>query len=293
MRLAELWVTFIVPLAAASMACRNETATLHEANAPAAGGAQALLRDPAVAATPADIAQIPQDAERLPSGLAFRVMARGQGKEHPRQEDRVKVHYSGWSRSGKKFEGSAAPGEPLLLRVSDGIAAWREVLPLMVAGEKRRLWAPSRLAYGDTAPVAPGDVVFDLELVGIVRPPEVPNDLATPPKTAKVTATGLTYRVLQAGTGSVHPTASSRVKVSYSGWTPDGRLFDSSVARGEPAVLPMDEVVKGFAEGVALMVVGDRLQLWIPAQLGYGRDQVAENTPSGPLVFDVELLEIK
>jgi FKBP-type peptidyl-prolyl cis-trans isomerase len=232
---------------------------------------------------------------RSATGLAFKVLSAGQGKDHPLPEDRVRVHYVGWTRAGKMFYSSFERGQPTLLRVSDGIAGWQETLPLMLVGERRRIWVPSKLGYGDNAPVAPGDIVFDIELVSIAKPPPVPPDLAAPPENARVTASGLAYRVLEAGAGTAHPTPSSRVTVDYSGWTPDGKMFDSSVARGEPALLrmaEMDEVVRGFAEGVALLVVGDRARFWVPAQRGDDDGDEVPFVVSGPLVFDVQLLAI-
>jgi FKBP-type peptidyl-prolyl cis-trans isomerase len=294
MRVRRMWPTLIVPLAAACTACSQERVLANDSTAGVAAAAGAGAQTPAAVPSPADFTRPPDDAQRLPSGLAYRVVAPGRGTEHPRSEDRVKVYSVGWTRSGTSFDSTLAPGEPLLLRVGDGIAAWQEVLPLMVAGEKRRLWVPSRLAYGDNAPVASGDVMFDIELLSIVRPPPVPEDLRAPPPSAKITATGLRYRLLEAGAGAVRATAWTRVKVDYSGWTQAGTLFDSSVARGEPALLRRDEVVQGLAEGVALMGVGDRMRFWVPAQLGYGKGPTTHSAaPHGPLVFDVELLALR
>jgi len=91
----------------------------------------------------------------------------------------------------------------------------------------------------------------------------------------------------------VHPTATSRVTVHYSGWTTDGKMFDSSVARGEPATFPLNGVVKGWTEGVQLMVVGEKTRFWLPPDLGYGDHPQRPGAPSGMLVFDIELLNIQ
>lgn len=294
MRFAQLWSPFL--LAVTSAACNGQQAARSDTGAsPSPPVAATQPGGAAFAATLADVARVPDVAQRSASGLAFQVLSAGQGKEHPLPEDRVRVHYVGWTRAGKTFYSSFERGQPTLVRVSDGIAAWQEALPLMVAGERRRIWVPSKLGYGDNAPVAPGDLVFDIELVGIAKPPPVPPDLVAPPKDARVTASGLAYRVLKAGTGSAHPLPASRVTLDYSGWSPDGKMFDSSVARGEPALLRMtelDEVVKGFAEGVALLVVGDTARLWVPAERGKAHGDEVPFAISGPLVFDVELLAI-
>jgi peptidylprolyl isomerase len=104
---------------------------------------------------------------------------------------------------------------------------------------------------------------------------------------------GLAYKFLKRGKGKQHPTAESTVEVHYSGWTPDGRLFDSSVQRGQPTRFPLGGVIKGWTEGVQLMVVGDKVRFWIPGALAYGDKPSSSGAPTGPLVFDVELLAIR
>jgi FKBP-type peptidyl-prolyl cis-trans isomerase len=89
----------------------------------------------------------------------------------------------------------------------------------------------------------------------------------------------------------VHPKASDTVTVHYSGWTTAGKLFDSSVTRGEPASFGLNQVIKGWTEGVQLMVTGEKRRFWIPAKLAYGENP-GGGAPGGTLVFDVELLEI-
>jgi FKBP-type peptidyl-prolyl cis-trans isomerase len=98
--------------------------------------------------------------------------------------------------------------------------------------------------------------------------------------------------VLTAGKGKDHPTAASTVKVHYTGWTTDGKMFDSSMTRGEPAEFPLSGVIKGWTEGVQLMVVGEKRRFWIPEELAYGPVVPGSGRPGGLLVFDVELLEI-
>lgn len=107
---------------------------------------------------------------------------------------------------------------------------------------------------------------------------------------AEKTASGISSKVLMAGTGTDHPTATSRVLVHYTGWTPDGEKFDSSVDRGEPSEFGLNEVITGWTEGVQLMVKGEKRRFWIPGNLAY--DGVA-GRPQGMLVFDVELLDFR
>jgi peptidylprolyl isomerase len=267
--------------------------TAAAADAPAtASAAAAAPSEPAP--TPPDVAAAPADALRTPSGLASKVLRKGTGVDKPGPKDRVHVHYTGWKKDGTRFDTTAGRGKPAELGVEGVIAGWTEGLQLMVVGEQRRFWIPTKLAYGDRPQMgAPaGDLVFDVELVAILPPPEVPEDLVKPPADAKKTPSGLTYRVLTQGSGTRHPTAKSRVRVQYAGWTKDGKLFDSSVAKGQPMTFPLEGVIQGWKEGLPLMVEGDKWRLWIPADLAYGERPTKAGVPAGDLVFDVELLAI-
>jgi peptidylprolyl isomerase len=83
------------------------------------------------------------------------------------------------------------------------------------------------------------------------------------------------------------------VTVHYSGWTPDGKMFDSSVTRDEPASFRLSNVIKGWTEGVQLMAVGDKTRFWIPGNLAYGDKPTRPGAPAGMLVFDIELISFK
>jgi FKBP-type peptidyl-prolyl cis-trans isomerase len=109
----------------------------------------------------------------------------------------------------------------------------------------------------------------------------------------QTTASGLQYQVISEGKGP-KPKASDLVRVNYKGMLGDGKVFDSTETRGEPAVVSLAQVVPGWREGVMSMPVGSKYRFWIPASLGYG-DKVPPGAPIGPnamLVFEVELLEI-
>jgi FKBP-type peptidyl-prolyl cis-trans isomerase len=116
-----------------------------------------------------------------------------------------------------------------------------------------------------------------------------PPDVKAAPADAKKTSSGLAYKVITPGKGKRHPTAQSEVTVHYTGWTTDGKMFDSSVARGEPSSFPLNRVIAGWTEGVQLMVEGEKTRFWIPEPLAYG----GKRAPYGVLVFDVELLKIQ
>jgi FKBP-type peptidyl-prolyl cis-trans isomerase len=132
--------------------------------------------------------------------------------------------------------------------------------------------------------------VVDGELVDVVHAPAVPADVAAPPADATKTPSGLAYKVLTPGTGTAHPRKHDKVLVNYSGWTTDGQPFDSSVTRGEPMELPLDQVIPGWTEGMQLMTTGETVRFWIPQKLAY---KGQAGMPAGMLVFDVELIKIR
>jgi len=121
---------------------------------------------------------------------------------------------------------------------------------------------------------------------GIPAPP----DVAAPPADSLRTPSGLSTRRLQAGAGQRHPRATETVVVHYTGWTTDGKMFDSSVQRGEPSEFQLDGVIRGWTEGVQMMVKGEKRRFWIPEELAY---KGQAGNPQGMLVFDIELLDIK
>ena len=250
---------------------------------------------PAPLPAPEDVAQAPKDAAKTKTGLASKVLTKGKGKTRPGPSDSVRVNYAGWTKTGNMFDRSPADN-PASFGVGNVIPGWVEGLQLMVEGEKRRFWIPAKLAYGEqpAMPGAPaGDLVFDVELLEIIKPPETPKDLTNPPKDATKTESGLVYKVLKKGTGKAHPGPKSRVSVHYSGWSKDGKLFDSSLGRGAPASFYLNGVIKGWTEGLQLMVEGEKARLWIPAALAYGETPARPGAPAGDLVFDVELIAVQ
>ena len=106
------------------------------------------------------------------------------------------------------------------------------------------------------------------------------------------TASGLQYQILHKGEGDEHPKATSKVKVHYHGTLLDGSVFDSSVERGSPISFGLNQVIRGWTEGVQLMIVGDKFKFFIPSNLGYGDSAAGKIKPGSLLIFEVELLEI-
>jgi FKBP-type peptidyl-prolyl cis-trans isomerase FklB len=103
---------------------------------------------------------------------------------------------------------------------------------------------------------------------------------------------GLQYEVLTQGTGAV-PKATDTVKANYKGTLIDGKEFDNSYTRGEPIVIPVTGVIRGWVEALQLMPVGSKWKLYIPSELGYGERGAGGSIPGGAtLIFEIELLDI-
>jgi FKBP-type peptidyl-prolyl cis-trans isomerase len=250
--------------------------------------ASAQTRTLKVLPPPADVAAAPADATKTASGLASRVITPGTGTAHPDKADLVTVHYTGWTTDGKMFDSSVSAGKEVTFPLDRVIAGWTEGVQHMVAGEKRRFWIPEALAYKGQAERPKGTLVFDVELIKFTESPtKAPADVKKAPADATRTSSGLAYKVLTPGTGTQHPKSSSMVTVNYSGWTTQGKLFDSSLLRGAPISFRLNEVIQGWTEGVQLMVEGEKTRFWIPERLAYK----GQSEPYGDLVFDVELIK--
>lgn len=105
---------------------------------------------------------------------------------------------------------------------------------------------------------------------------------------------GLQYEVVKAGTDTTKPKMGDKVKCHYHGTLIDGKVFDSSVDRGEPIVFPVAGVIKGWTEALQLMTVGSKWKLYIPSELAYGDQQAGPAiAPGSTLIFDVELIGIE
>ena len=257
------------------------TAAVLTAQAPAPGATQAA---------PTDVSAPPPDAVKTDSGLASRTITPGAGAEKPAPTDVVTVHYTGWTTDGAVVDSSRGRSAPMF-PLNRSLMGWRECVQMMTVGETRRCWIPQELAYNGQAGRPAGTIVFDIELLDTRPAPTVPPpDVAEPPADATRTMSRLAYKVLKPGTGTRRPSQRSRVTVHYTGWTTDGKMFDSSIARGTPQTLVLSDVIRGWTEGMQLMVEGERTRFWIPQDLAYKGELGA---PRGMLVFDIDLIRIE
>ena len=254
------------------------------------GSSRTVIAQTSVPSAPPDVAAPPADAEKRPSGLASKVITPGGGVEKAAPTDVVTVHYTGWTTDGNMVDSSFTRARPSMFPLNRSLLGWRECVQLMTVGETRRCWLPQELAYAGQAGRAKGMVVFDIQLLDVRQAPAIPPpDVKEPPPDAKRTASGLAYKILKPGTGVRMPQGWDRVSVHYTGWTTDGKMFDSSITRGQPTVLQLDSVIRGWTEGVTMMVEGERTRFWVPESLAYKGEA---GSPKGMLVFDIELVEI-
>jgi peptidylprolyl isomerase len=200
----------------------------------------------------------------------------------------VTFHFTAKTMEGESVQDTRKGQSPPSVPLDKLPPALCQIFTEMKTGEQRQAWLPEPQAPG-------GFIVADLELVAYKAAPPapaVPEDVAEVPADAHKTDSGLAYKVLSEGNGEEKPKATDTVKVHYSGWTTDGEMFDSSITRGEPTQFPLNGVIKGWTEGVQLMVAGEKRRFWIPAELAYGPEVPGSGRPGGMLVFDIEFLEI-
>jgi len=230
------------------------------------------------------------------SGLKYVIIEKGNGIKVEAGMN-VKVHYTGYFSDGNVFDSSVERGEPIQLPIGKGkvIKGWDEGITLLNVGDKAKLFIPYNLAYGENprGPIpAKSDLIFDVEVLnaeaGIIP---VPYDITG--KNTLTTASGLKYIKINETTGT--PAASGKtVKVHYTGYFTDGKIFDSSIERGEAFSFQIGagEVIEGWDIGVALLKTGEKARLIIPYNLAYGETARGPIPAKSDLVFDVELLEV-
>jgi len=228
------------------------------------------------------------------------VLKKGKGKGHPGKFDTVTMNYTGWTPDGRMFDSSQRHGQAMVVPLNHVIYGMAEAMQMMVPGEKRRLWIPGNLAYGeekdgvDALPQQPlGMLVFDVDLVSFKKAPELPaapKDVGEIPADAKKSPSGIAWRVLEAGTGTDHPLDTSVVDIDYTAWTSSGDVVESSVLRGGVDTVGVKRLLPGWAEGMKLMVEGERRLFWIPEKLAF---QGQPYRPEGMIVVDVTLVQIR
>ncbi len=235
--------------------------------------------------TPADVAAVPDDAEKSESGLAWKVLEEGSGTEKPTEKSLVKVHYTGWQTDGKMFDSSIRRGSPAYFGVTQVIKGWTEGVQLMTEGEKRQFWIPGELAYGNEAKGGrpSGMLVFQIELLDIMNAPET---LGTPPEDAKKLESGIAYVVENEGSGEP-PTEEDQVQLAFTAWDNEGNLIRSSLGDPRPLVFKLGGAIPGWKEALQTMKPGGKTTFWMPPELV----RMPPGT-EGMAIFEFELIDV-
>jgi len=243
---------------------------------------------------PPDVNAAPAAAKATKGGIKYEEVRAGTGKDKAGPADEVTFNYTVWASDGRMIETTEMKKKPAKSAAFRQPAPLEEILEEMTAGQRVRFWVDPEKMKKPQLAQAPGQLCYEVDVVQIDKspnqPPPVPPDVAKPPADAKKTAKGVFYKVLKPGKGGPKPTPENSVKVNYTGWTTDGRMFDSSVIKGQPAEFGLHGVIAGWTDGLQVMSVGDKVRFWIPEELAY---KGQPEKPQGMLVFDIELLEIK
>jgi peptidylprolyl isomerase len=240
-----------------------------------------------------------KDFEATQSGLKYMIHKKGNGPK-AKSGDKVTVHYVGKLMDGTEFDQSYKRGQPFSFVLGQGqvIKGWDEGIALLNEGDSATFIIPAELGYGQqqAGSIPPNSVLqFTVDLVKIT--PEIKVE---PYKTEGLpvlsTPTGLKYVLVAEGNKDAKQASKGcTVKVHYTGYFEDGKIFDSSVKRGEPIsfALGKGQVIKGWDEGISILRVGDKARLMIPYQLAYGENGRQPVIPAkANLIFDVELIDV-
>lgn len=246
------------------------------------------------------------------SGLQYVVISEGpEDGLSPIARDTVSVHYEGrLARTGETFDSSFERGQPAQFPLNRVIAGWTEGLQYMSVGDDVLFYIPADLAYGDSPRpggiIQPGDdLVFRVQLLDVFPAPEPRTvtqeawDQYTPWDSSRegvqTLEGGIEYVVLQSGEGEASPTPQDAVVVFYEGrLDASGEVFDSTFARGEPAILQTGQLIPGWAQALQQMKRGDRWLIHIPAELALGEAGSQDGTipPNADMNLEVELMDI-
>jgi len=231
-----------------------------------------------------------------PSGLQYEILQKGNGKM-PVKGGKVSVHYTGKLTNDTVFDSSIKRGQPISFKLGVGqvIKGWDEGIALLHVGDKARFTIPANLGYGERAVgsiPANSTLIFDVELVD-AQDPFVSTPFAVNGLDTLTTASGLKYIMVKKNPEGTQAKSGMKVSVHYTGYLVDGKMFDSSLERGQPIEfgLGQGQVISGWDEGLALLKTGEKARLVIPYQLAYGENGRPPIIPAkATLIFDVELL---
>jgi peptidylprolyl isomerase len=248
----------------------------------------------------------------MESGVKYRDIKEGSGDPCP-QGAKVKVKYKGWLIDGTVFDSTKDKGDkPIEFELNEVVRGWQVGIPGMKPGGIRKLVVYPQKGYGNRSQgkiPANSTLIFEVELVSFTPGPGSTSspgtgytsgagkamsdgsDGGTDDPGLKDIGEGLRIRDLKEGSGDAVPRGAS-VTVHYTGWLTDGTEFDSSKKRGQPATFSLNQVVKGWGNGIPGMKPGGIRKLVIPSALGYGPGGSGKIPGNATLIFEVELIKV-
>ncbi|MDD2563154.1 MAG: FKBP-type peptidyl-prolyl cis-trans isomerase [Salinivirgaceae bacterium] len=232
------------------------------------------------------------------SGLLYKFETKGAGAI-PKSGDLVIVHYKGLFRDNEQFDNSYTRQKPLEFNAGVGqvITGWDEALAIMPEGSKMTIIVPPHLGYGnrENGPIpANSTLIFEIELLKVI-PQLTIEPFEVEKKAFKTSNNNLKYAFITETLGT-KPDSNYIVTMHYTGYLPDGKIFDSSLLSGEPEkfIVGSSRVIKGVNEAVKLMAEGSKARFIIPSELAYGKKgYYTLIKPNTNLTYDIEILEVK
>ncbi len=258
------------------------------APAPAQAPAPKPLTPLPAAPSAQELAAPPAGATKLPSGISTRLLRAGKGTDSPRPQDWVFFFAIGRRTDGTVVQNTFDKPDPSRLAMYKLIPVWQSALAAMVAGEQRRFWFPAEVAPKNPTTGASEAVVFDLELVHVLKMIDAPTSLKTPDPKAKQVGLGSWTLTTKDGKGGPKATRQDAALLNLTLWNDAGQVLTASAVDGRPSLFPLDRVMTSFADCVEGMTVGEVRRCWISASGNEG----FPGAPKGALIFELELLNL-
>ena len=235
---------------------------------------------------PATVAAPGPNAVLTDSGLAYEVLRPGYGDQNPSSQDRVQVHYSGWTTDGKRFDSSVSRGKPSEFPLTSVIAGWTEGLQLMVPGELTRFWIPEALAYQGRPGKPAGMLVFDVQLLSIQsNQAPFPKDGHSLPEGHGAPTDGVAYKIIKEGRADtkVPLGPDDIVQIRHQGWSADEEFIGGTANRGRPVDFVVKDLPSAWCHPLTAMKRGDKARVWASPEASATEQH---------MVYDLELVNI-
>jgi FKBP-type peptidyl-prolyl cis-trans isomerase len=230
------------------------------------------------------------------SGLEYTITEKGNGKK-PQNGDKVKVHYTGKLINDTVFDSSVGRGQPFEFKLGAGqvIKGWDEAFLLLQVGDKATIKFGPELGYGDRAMgkiPANSTLIFNVELLDVtegVKPYDVKG------KDTVKTASGLKMITVKSNPSGEQAVKGTKVVAEYSAFLTDGKMFDSSIERGQPlkANIGKGQLFAGLEEGISMMRKGEKAKIIIPSNLAFGEKGNGPIPANAEIIFDIELVDVQ